>query len=369
MSAMTALAGGVFETHTDDDNAELRRLVDDIGRRTLEARRGHRGPPDQFDDMAWRTLEETGLTRLTSTPDLGASLSDLAIVLRGLAHHACAVPLAETDLLAAWLGALAGLALPETGPLTVAVAGANSAGGRIRGTATDVPWTRASAVVLVVACASDSVYVAAVPHGDLGIEDRHNLAGEPRDRVSFDLPTGRFEIVDASVGAEILRRGAWVRCVQIIGALDAAAQLSVTHTRDRVQFGRSLSNFQSVQHALAAMAGEIERSRAAATLAVAAAVEHGFAAAETDYAIAVAKVVLGRTVGPVTTIAHQLHGAIGTTAEHDLWLHTMRAQSWLVEFGSTAQYARALGRMVLQADNPWVPVVGANVPAREGLSE
>ena len=120
---------------------------------------------------------------------------------------------------------------------------------------------------------------------------------------------------------------------------------------------------------LAAMAGEIERSRAAVTLAVAAADDHGFAAAETDYAVTVAKVVLGRTVSAVTTIAHQLHGAIGTTAEHDLWLYTMRAQSWVAEFGGTAHYARRLGRMALHADDPWDVVVGSNLATREGLPQ
>lgn len=369
MSAVTALAGGVFAAVSDDENVELRRLVDDIGRRTFEARRGHRGPPDQFDDMAWRTLEEAGLTRLTSTPDLGPSVSELAVVLRGLAHHACAVGVAETDLLAMWLGARAGLAVPETGALTVAIANAENTDGRIRGTACDVPWTRASAMVLVAAYAPRGVYVAAVPHSDLGIYDADNLAGEPRDRVSFDLPVERFKWVDESVGAELALRGAWARCVQVIGALDAAAELSVAHTRERVQFGRPLSNFQSVQHALAAMAGEVERSRAAVTLAVAAADDHGFDAAETDYAVTVAKVVLGQTVGGVTTIAHQLHGAIGTTAEHDLWLYTMRAQSWVSEFGGTAQYARRLGRMVLHADNPWDVVVASDLATREGLPQ
>ena len=194
------------------------------------------------------------------------------------------------------------------------------------------------------------------------IDDGHNLAGEPRDRISFALPAERFRAVDPSVHAELVRRGAWARCVQIIGAMDAAAELSVAHTRERVQFGRPLSKFQSVQHALAAMAGEIERARAATTMAVAAASDYGFGATQTDYAVTVAKVVLGRVVGPVTTIAHQLHGAIGVTAEHQLWLATMRAQSWVTEFGSTAHYARRLGRMALSAENPWDIVIGQPGP-------
>jgi acyl-CoA dehydrogenase len=95
------------------------------------------------------------------------------------------------------------------------------------------------------------------------------------------------------------------------------------------------------------MAGEIERARAATELAVAAATYHGFDSPQTDYAVTVAKVVLGRVVPAVATVAHQLHGAIGVTIEHPLWSATNRSHSWIDEFGSTGHYARRLGRLAL----------------------
>jgi acyl-CoA dehydrogenase len=355
---MSVLTGGVFASSVDDEYAELRSLIDDIGGRSFDARLGHRVRPERFDDALWRNLEDTGLARLTSTPELDAGPTELAIVLAGLARHAGAVPLAETDALAAWLAEIAGLALPEKGPLTVAICDTAVCGGRISGTAADVPWARAATAIILATSTSDGFCVACVEPAEVTIDDGHNLAGEPRDRVSFDLPDERFHRVDAAAREELARRGAWVRCVQIIGALDVAAELSVAHTSERVQFGRPLSKFQSVQHALAEMAGEIERARAAVTLAVAAASDHGFSAGQTDYAVTVAKVVLGRVVSRVTTIAHQLHGAIGVTLEHRLWLPTMRAQSWITEFGSTVHHARRLGRVVLDSENPWDVVVG-----------
>ncbi|OBK68555.1 acyl-CoA dehydrogenase [Mycobacterium colombiense] len=342
------LAGGVFVSAAgDDDAAELHRLVEDIGRRAFEARAGRERRPEQFDEKLWRTLEETGLARLTSTPDLGAGPTEIAVVLRGLARYAAAVPIAETDLLAAWLAGEADVAVPESGPLTVAPARAKIDGPRLIGVAPRVPWTRAAVAVLLVAETADGLYVGKLD--DIQIHEGHNLAGEPRDRISFDLALGSLRQLNPSVGEQFRRRGALARCVQILGALDAAAEQSVAHTRERVQFGRPLSQFQAVQHALAAMAGEIETARAAATLAVAAAADYGFDADQTDYAITVAKVVVGRAVEPVTRIAQQLHGAIGATAEHSLGLSTLRAQSWSTEFGSTAEYARRLGRMALAA--------------------
>ena len=82
----------------------------------------------------------------------------------------------------------------------------------------------------------------------------------------------------------------------MIGALDAARDLTVAHTSERVQFGRPLSKFQAVQHSLAEMAGEIERARAATELAIAAATDFGFDSAATDYAVTVAKIATGRAV-------------------------------------------------------------------------
>ena len=190
------------------------------------------------------------------------------------------------------------------------------------------------------------------------MQNGHNLAGEPRDRLSFDVAADRLHSVDPAVADELIRRGAWARCVQIIGALDAAAALSVDHARQRIQFGRPLSKFQAVQHSLAAMAGDIERARAATTLAIAAADEHGFASAQTDFAVTAAKVAVGRVADAVTTIAHQLHGAIGVTAEHPLWLATMRAQSWATDYGSPAHYARRLGRLALGTPDPWDVLIG-----------
>lgn len=355
---MSVLAGGLFaSTDSRDDDAALRQLVDDLGQRSYDAGLGHRGLPDQFDAELWQNLEDTGLARLTTTPDAGAGPNELAVALYGLARHAGAVPLAETDLLAGWLGRQAGIELPG-GPLTVAIADAHDDGNRVTGTAPAVPWARACTAALLAVTTPAGLRIGVIDTISAVLQQDHNLAGEPRDSIAFDVQADQLHTVDPAVGAELARRGAWSRCVQTIGVLDAAAALSVEHTRRRVQFGRPLSAFQSVQQSLAGMAGEIERARAAAELAVAAAAEHGFDSPHTDYAVTVAKVAVGRAVGPVTTVAHQLHGAIGVTSEHPLWLFTLRAQSWTSEYGTTNDFARRLGRMALAAEDPWDLVTG-----------
>ena len=347
---MRALTGGVFGTsNATDDFADLRRLAEDIGTRSFDDRIGHRALPDAFDHTAWRHLEDAGLTRLTSDPESGGGPAELALVLRALARHAVTVPLAETDVLAGWLADRAGIEVPGTGPLTLAVGDVGAPA--LQG----VPYAGDADAVVFALRDGESLQVAVRSPADLVISSGHNLGGEPRDTVA--VPESAFVSVDAA--AELERRGAWARCVQALGALDAAVEYSVAHTRERVQFGRPLSAFQAVQHTLASMAGDVERARAAAELAVAAAAEYGFDSAQTDYAVTVAKVVLGRVVPTVVTAAHQLHGAIGVTIEHRLWLATMRARSWIDEFGDTAHYARQLGRLALTpARDPWDLIVG-----------
>ena len=361
---MSVLAGGVFSSAAaDDDVAELRGLVVDIGSQSFDARLGRRGLPEEFDDTTWRHLEDTGLSRLTTTADLGAGPTEAAVVLRGLARYAVAAPVAETDLLAAWLARAAGADVPETGALTVAIGDGALSDGRLTGSAADVPWTRgAGAVVIAVPTDRDLLVTVTAPN-ELEISDGHNLGGEPRDGIRFDVPEPDVVRADRALLDELNRRGAWARCVQIIGALDAAAELSVAHTRERAQFGRPLSKFQAVQHALAGMAGDIERARAATTFAVAAAADHGFDDPRTDYAVALAKVVAGQVVPAVTTVAHQLHGAIGVTIEHQLWSATNRAHSWVTEFGSTGHHARRLGRLALAGhdDAMWDVLTGPGI--------
>ncbi len=364
--ALSALAGGILDAGSDDESlADLRQLVHDIGNRNFLARIGSRHLPELFDAQLWRNIEETGLSRLTTTPELYAGPVEAAVLLSGMARHAAAAPIAETDLLASWLAGKAGLHPPDNGPLTLAITDADVSGGRLCGTAAAVPWATAAEAVVLAVRSTEGLHVSVIspPTSASG----HNIAGEPRQCVPFDVAVSDTELLDAGVADELVRRGAWARCVQVIGALDAAAASTVAHTRDRIQFGRALSRFQSVQHSLAAIAGDIERARATVALAVAAAEEYGFDDLHTDYAVTLAKVTLGSTVHSVTTAAHQLHGAVGVTLEHRLRLATMRATCWIDEFGSTDHHRRRLGRAATNsrghqnASTIWDLVVGTDL--------
>lgn len=362
MSTVNALSGGVF-TAVDgaDDDAELHGLVNDIAKRAYDRRVGRRRIPDEFDNVLWSDLETSGLARLTSSKEFGAGATQSAVVLSALGRHAASIPAAETDLLACWLAERADIDIPASGALTVGIAHDTDPAGQPTVTVANVPWARACAAIVVLATTPTQCRVCVVDPAAAEIEHGHNLAGEPRDRVRLDVAPQSWRAVEPVVATELAQRGAWGRMCQTVGALDAVAVSTIAHTTGRTQFGRALTKFQSVQHALATMAGQIERARVTATLAVAAVADYGFGSAQADYAVTLAKVTLGRCVGPVTAIAHQLHGAIGATAEHHLWLSTMRAQSWITEFGSTAEHAMRIGRAAMRAPEQWDLLIGSEL--------
>ena len=153
-----------------------------------------------------------------------------------------------------------------------------------------------------------------------------------------DLP------VAALIAPDALQPAATVSLMA--GAMGQALALSIEHVNTRQQFGRPLGQFQAVQQSLAVMACEVRAVEAAAAALAARldAVELDPAAA--DFEIAAAKLRANRAVGVVTAIAHQVHGAIGFTAEYELNRVTIPLMRWRGEHGNDAYWAARLGRQV-----------------------
>jgi len=296
----------------------------------------------------WQALEETGLT-LVLVPEeaggAGGDLSDAAAILRAAASHAAPVPLAET-LLAAWALSAAGIAVPE-GPLSIApvVPGdrLRIESERVSGVARRVPWGRDAGHVVVF---GEAGTVALVRTGDADIDRGANVAGEPRDDISFDgIPAVAAGTVPGLDRGRLHERGALVRSVQMAGAMDRILVMSVQYGGERKQFGRPLAKFQAIQQQLAVLAGHAAAAGTAADAAVSAAEGD----ADASLAIAAAKARTSEAAGIVAGIAHQVHGAMGFTYEHALHHFTRRLWSWREEFGNEALWNRTLGMRVAAA--------------------
>ncbi len=146
--------------------------------------------------------------------------------------------------------------------------------------------------------------------------------------------------------ADERRTAALMRAIQITGALARVRDLTVRYAAERHQFGQPLNRFQAVQQAVAELAGEV----ALATAAVDDAIDD-----PSPRRIAAAKIVAGRAASRTAAIAHQVHGAIGFTREHQLHRYTTGLWRWRDDFGSEAQWAESLGDLYAHegADRSW----------------
>ena len=310
-----------------------------------------------LDTALWATLEETGLARLTLPEAAGGSggtYADAAEVLTAAGRFAARVPLVETDWLAGRLLHTAGLAVPE-GPLVAVVApGLTVDGDTVSGTLARVPWGRA--VAGVVALVGERVVL--VDPSDARVVEGVNVAEEFRDTLVLDRARATVSAVPAGGGDEFALRAALGRALLLAGAAHGALSMSVKYATERVQFGRPIGRLQAVQQSLALAAAEVAAATAASQAAAREVDRNGFDGAES--AVAAAKSRCGDAAGEVARIAHQVHGAIGFTREHELRLVTTRLWAWRDEDGAEEIWNDRLGARALDAgpDGLWPLLAG-----------
>ncbi|MFF3574048.1 acyl-CoA dehydrogenase family protein [Nocardia jiangxiensis] len=294
-----------------------------------------------FSPDLWSSVEQLGLPLIGIEEDLGGSggsLLDLLAVVHGAGEHAVPLPLAETSL-AAWLLTSAG-ARVEPGPMTVIADSSRLrlAGDRLSGNAAGVAWARGAArVVAIVEDEAGSARVVLVNAADLDVEPGADLAGMPKDGVSAaDVAVQSWD--SATTADDLLLRGALLRSAQMAGAMTAAFELTKRYVEQRVQFGRPIGAFQSVQAHIV----ELAQTSALTTLSVDRA---GVAAlrGRASFEIVAAKSLADRNAGLAVRAAHQAHGAIGMTREYALQLLSRRLQGWRGEYGDESTLNLRLG--------------------------
>jgi len=340
------------------ERAELREILVDTTTRILrdlaEPQAVINAKADAWKAPLWRALEDAGLTRAwvpESLDGAGASLADGFEILRVAGSFAVSLPLAET-LLAGWLLSKGGLRVPA-GTLSVAPVAEGEKllvdpQGNITGSAHAVPFARDVEHFAVVAHQAGGRVVALVPRANARIQPRANIAGEPRDDVSF-IGAKPAAIADLPplVGEETLRwMGAAVRASQMSGALAAILERSVAYANERVAFERPIAKFQVIQHGLARLAGESAAALAASGSAADTIASAGSFDESVFLEVASAKIRVGEAATEGSAIAHQVHGAIGFSAEHPLHRFTQRLWAWRDDFGSESAWALELGKRV-----------------------
>ncbi len=315
-----------------------------------------------FDADLWRAMAALGWTSIcTPVADGGAGrgLLELAVLCEALGRGPVPSPLVVSNTLASlpiawagtaeqrarWLPALAAgeavgtMAIIEPGMHDEWDSPSMAGGAALSGVKVLVPWASVADVIVVVT--NDGLFLVdpgelECPmrrHDDLGADPV--FAVELRDAPAEPLGEGRELVMRRALDYAAVAHLAFA-----IGAAERALELAVQHACDRHQFGRPIGSFQAVAHRCVDMRTDLDACRYLTYQAAWALDEHCPGELEVAAALAFGKDALRRIFGH----AHQVHGAIGFSTEHDLHLFTRHAKAFELTYGAASHHLDRVAR-------------------------
>ncbi len=150
---------------------------------------------------------------------------------------------------------------------------------------------------------------------------------------------GGFGLLEA-----ILDRAAIGVAAEMLGASDAAFEMTADYLKTRKQFGQLIGSFQALQHRAAIMFSELELTRSCIAGALDALDSN---ANDVSIKASLSKARANETFHLVSNETVQMHGGIGMTDEHDAGLYMKRARVLEALYGGEGyhrdRYARLQG--------------------------
>jgi alkylation response protein AidB-like acyl-CoA dehydrogenase len=255
----------------------------------------------------------------------GGELADLCAALGALGRHAVSSPLLE-NAVAGWVLAEAGIA-PRPARATIVLE-----------QGTGIPWGRASDAVVVCPEAGPTLLLDLT---GARLERGENLAGVPRDTLAGTVPAR--PLPGALPQNRIVARIGLLSAAYLSGAVTGAYELTRAYVREREQFGAPLIELAAVQRGLGLMRVTVSAASAAVAHAVDVADDEarGLAGAQA------ARTIVGQAATDIARAAHQLHGAIGITAEYPLHRWTRTLWAWRDYAAAQSWWTAGLGQAAL----------------------
>jgi len=172
------------------------------------------------------------------------------------------------------------------------------------------------------------------------------ISGDKLCEVKFDqVPVSEASILGQLNQAwdavqKIIQRAAVGKCCEMVGNIQRVLEMTVDYAKERKQFDRPIGSFQAIQHYCADMATDVDGARFS-TYRAAWMLSEGLPCTKE---IAIAKAWTGKASQRIFALAHQIHGAIGATIEHDLHYYTRRAKAAELAFGDADFYHEIVAR-------------------------
>jgi alkylation response protein AidB-like acyl-CoA dehydrogenase len=278
--------------------------------------------PAGYSAAAWKEIVDLGWTGVAFDESMG--FLEACLLAEEFGRHAVPSPFVSS--------LVCGMAVESLRP-AVAAGEVYTFASVVDGEATLVPYAEGAAGFVVASGDSVSVVEAAD-----SVERQDVLGLDPKYRVRFSSPG-----TPVSVPASLVRAyGAAAVCAEMVGGAQAVLDATVSYATQREQFGKPIGAFQAVQHHCANMAIDVLGSRFIAYEAIWR-LARGLPA---DTEVAVAKSWVSEAYQRVCSLGHQIHGAIGFTAEHDLHFHTRHALASALSFGDADEHTEALAQQL-----------------------
>ncbi|MCH8192040.1 MAG: acyl-CoA/acyl-ACP dehydrogenase [Chloroflexi bacterium] len=154
---------------------------------------------------------------------------------------------------------------------------------------------------------------------------------------------------------EALTRATALKSAEMVGAAQKVLEITVDYAKHRVQFGRPIGAFQSIQNYVADMAVDLDRSRFM-TYQACWKLDQGLPA-ELD--VSCAKAYVSDAYQRIVWLAHQIHASIAYYKEHDLQIYYRRAKVQELELGDAWYHRGVIGRHLGLDGGPAQPVIAA----------
>ena len=129
----------------------------------------------------------------------------------------------------------------------------------------------------------------------------------------------------------MLRKGAIAKCAESLGCIETCVEMTVAYSKERVQYDRPIGAFQALQHKMADMWTGMQTSRYLTYEAAWMESEGQPCAKEAS----MAKAYVNEVYKDIAKWAVRLHGAIATSADHDIPFYYRRSKAADIAFGNT----------------------------------
>ena len=173
--------------------------------------------------------------------------------------------------------------------------------------------------LFVVDGKSDGLEIEVIPTAakDMKCEVRFNNVHVAKDNILGKIGKG-YDIIDY-----IIQYGGVLKSAEMSGGVEAALDIAVKYAKEREQFGKTISSFQSLQHRMVKMMTEADGLR---NLVYQASWEINKGTPNRMLS-SMAKVKANKVYHRVCYDAVYIHGAIGWTEEMDVSLYLLRAKA------------------------------------------